>query len=110
MATSGSMNPSPCCIAPEGGYEMTRSRTPSPAAKTSTARSKGQMESTLLAKTATAASRGRVSPTPEAGRASVRMYRQGLGDCFLITLPKQDGKRWHMLIDCGVILGTKDGN
>ena len=38
----------------------------------------------------------------------VRMYRQGLGDCFLISLlqpPKQD---FHLMIDCGVILGTKD--
>jgi hypothetical protein len=38
------------------------------------------------------------------------MYRQGLGDCFLITLPKQNGDPWHMLIDCGVILGTPDVN
>jgi Metallo-beta-lactamase superfamily len=38
------------------------------------------------------------------------MYRQGLGDCFLITLPKQDGNLWRMLIDCGVILGTQDVN
>src|SRR6266850_408320 len=42
------------------------------------------------------------------GRASVRMYRQGLGDCFLITLRKQQGTPWRMLIDCGVILGTPD--
>jgi hypothetical protein len=41
-------------------------------------------------------------------RASVRMYRQGLGDCFLVTLPKQQGAAWRMLIDCGVILGTED--
>jgi hypothetical protein len=47
-------------------------------------------------------------PVPTLGRASVRMYRQGLGDCFLVTLPKQDGTPWRMLIDCGVILGTKD--
>src|SRR5437867_2263538 len=45
---------------------------------------------------------------PALGRASVRMYRQGLGDCFLVTLPKQQGISWRMLIDCGVILGTKD--
>src|SRR6266446_6182637 len=48
------------------------------------------------------------SPVPSLGRASVRMYRQGLGDCFLVTLPKEDGTPWRMLIDCGVILGTKD--
>jgi hypothetical protein len=41
------------------------------------------------------------SPVPSLGRASVRMYRQGLGDCFLVTLSKQDGTPWRMLIDCG---------
>jgi hypothetical protein len=51
------------------------------------------------------------SPKPASGskggfRAKVRMYRQGLGDCFLITLPRQDSKSYFVLIDCGVILGT----
>lgn len=36
----------------------------------------------------------------------VRLYRQGLGDCILITLPKADGSPFHFLIDCGVIIGT----
>ena len=36
----------------------------------------------------------------------VRMYRQGLGDCFLLTC-KADGQAdWHGLIDCGVFTGT----
>jgi len=35
----------------------------------------------------------------------IRMYRQGLGDCFLITLPSRDGP-FYMVIDCGVVLGT----
>jgi hypothetical protein len=34
------------------------------------------------------------------------MYRQGLGDCFLVTLPKDDGSPFYLMIDCGVILGT----
>ena len=38
----------------------------------------------------------------------VRMYRQGLGDCFLITMPGKSGKPFYMLIDCGVVLGTQD--
>ena len=38
---------------------------------------------------------------------TVRMYRQGLGDCFLLTFAGKDGPV-HMLIDCGVILGTAD--
>jgi hypothetical protein len=37
----------------------------------------------------------------------VRMYRQGLGDCFLLTFPGQS-RPVHMLIDCGVLLGTSD--
>ena len=43
-------------------------------------------------------------------RAKIRMYRQGLGDCFLITLPRTDGvdRPFYMMIDCGVILGTSD--
>jgi hypothetical protein len=38
----------------------------------------------------------------------VRMYRQGLGDCFLITIPGAAGKPFYMLIDCGVVLGTQE--
>jgi beta-lactamase superfamily II metal-dependent hydrolase len=38
----------------------------------------------------------------------VRMYRQGLGDCFLVTLPRNNDKPFYILIDCGVILGTQD--
>jgi hypothetical protein len=33
------------------------------------------------------------------------MYRQGLGDCFLITLPGNTSP-FYMVIDCGVVLGT----
>jgi glyoxylase-like metal-dependent hydrolase (beta-lactamase superfamily II) len=52
------------------------------------------------------------SPTNEVDGASkhiptvrVRMYRQGLGDCFLLTFdPGGDEK--HVLIDCGT-LGCK---
>ncbi len=32
----------------------------------------------------------------------VRMYRQGHGDCFLLTMRKDDGSPFHMLIDCGL--------
>jgi hypothetical protein len=52
------------------------------------------------------------APQPKAAaggaafRAKVRMYRQGLGDCFLITLPRSDGSSFFIVIDCGVILGT----
>jgi hypothetical protein len=39
-------------------------------------------------------------------RAKVRMYRQGLGDCFLVTLPRRTGEPYYVMIDCGVVLGT----
>lgn len=39
----------------------------------------------------------------------VRMYRLGgIGDCFLLSFPTKAGMS-HMLIDCGVLKGTKDG-
>ena len=48
-------------------------------------------------------------PSSPADRSiRIRMYRQGLGDCFLVTLPKDDDGWFHLLIDCGVLLGTQD--
>ena len=45
--------------------------------------------------------------SPAGFRAKIRMYRHGLGDCFLITLPrKASPDPYRILIDCGVILGT----
>ena len=38
----------------------------------------------------------------------VRMFRQGLGDCFLLTFPGQNEQPVHMLIDFGVLLGTEE--
>lgn len=43
-----------------------------------------------------------------AGQANIRMYRQGFGDCFLVTLARKNGDAFRILIDCGVILGTED--
>lgn len=31
------------------------------------------------------------------------MYRHGLGDCFLLSFPKQEGGQFRVLIDCGLI-------
>src|SRR5215471_1091491 len=93
MATTGSMSPLPCCIEPEGGRRMAQSK-----------------RSASKAKPETSGSESRSTSTPAAVRTSVRMYRQGLGDCFLITLPKQDRSPWHILIGCGVILGTQNVN
>jgi beta-lactamase superfamily II metal-dependent hydrolase len=38
----------------------------------------------------------------------IRMYRQGLGDCFLVMLPQGTGGPYTIMIDCGVILGTSN--
>ena len=43
-------------------------------------------------------------------RIKVRMYRQGLGDCFLITIPRKAGAPFYVVIDCGVILGTQNAS
>jgi len=57
--------------------------------------------------------RPRKAPSKTAGtngevRIQVRMYRQGLGDCFLVTIPRQNRDPFYVVIDCGVILGTTD--
>jgi glyoxylase-like metal-dependent hydrolase (beta-lactamase superfamily II) len=44
---------------------------------------------------------------PESG-VKIRMYRQGLGDCFLLAFAAGDERPFYMLIDCGVLLGTGD--
>lgn len=41
--------------------------------------------------------------TDDQCQAWVRMYRHGLGDCFLIRLPKESGGTFNILIDCGLI-------
>lgn len=38
-------------------------------------------------------------------RVRVRMYRPGLGDCFLLTFRSGDAES-HVLIDCGIFVGT----
>jgi hypothetical protein len=39
----------------------------------------------------------------------VRMYRQGLGDCFLLALPAAHDETKYVLIDCGVHMRQTDG-
>jgi glyoxylase-like metal-dependent hydrolase (beta-lactamase superfamily II) len=61
-------------------------------------------------------SRTKKAPQPaatdwrETAAARVRMYRHGLGDCFLLTFPRPRGRDFQVLIDCGVILGTPNGS
>lgn len=59
---------------------------------------------------ARASKRSAASPSSNGNfRIKVRMYRQGLGDCFLLTIPRRNGdKPFYAVIDCGVILGTQN--
>lgn len=42
------------------------------------------------------------------GKVAIRMYRGILGDCFLLRYSEAETSR-HILIDCGVLQGAKDG-
>jgi hypothetical protein len=42
------------------------------------------------------------------GSAFIRMYRHGLGDCFLLRFPREEGGTFNILIDCGIIAVAKD--
>ena len=43
-------------------------------------------------------------------RIKVRMYRQGLGDCFLLAIEENKTKKpTYILIDFGVFVGTANG-
>jgi beta-lactamase superfamily II metal-dependent hydrolase len=45
--------------------------------------------------------------TPPPNGVTVRMYRQGHGDCFLIAFPRDgDGTPYYVLIDCGYKPGS----
>ena len=42
---------------------------------------------------------------PAAKDIRIRMYRQGLGDAFLLRIPKRGGN-FHVVIDCGVFIAS----
>jgi hypothetical protein len=46
---------------------------------------------------------------PPKDGVTVRMYRQGLGDCFLLAFDRgeEDDRPCFVLIDCGVLVGTE---
>lgn len=46
---------------------------------------------------------------PDSKEIVVRMYRQGLGDCFLLALPTGESRPKYVLIDCGVHKRQTDG-
>jgi Metallo-beta-lactamase superfamily len=43
---------------------------------------------------------------PKDFRVRIRMYRHGLGDCFVLSFPGRNKQLVHLMIDCGVVLGT----
>jgi hypothetical protein len=56
---------------------------------------------------------GRLKPAP--GTVAIRMYGQGLGDCFLLAFPRTEGadandRPYYVVVDSGVIHGTPDGS
>ena len=64
---------------------------------------------TLAATTAAATASAvlRAPGSPAQYRARVRMYRHGLGDCFLLTFPRPGQSPFNMLIDCGALARNK---
>lgn len=49
----------------------------------------------------------RAPDSPAQYRARVRMYRHGLGDCFLLTFPRPGQSPFNMLIDFGALARNK---
>jgi glyoxylase-like metal-dependent hydrolase (beta-lactamase superfamily II) len=41
-------------------------------------------------------------------RCTVRMYCHGLGDCFLVSIPRSGERPFWLMVDAGVLLGTSD--
>src|SRR5690242_20080537 len=39
----------------------------------------------------------------------IRMYRQGLGDCFLLTFLRKNKDDFNVMIDCGLLQQTTNG-
>jgi len=63
--------------------------------------------STKSAKKKTIKSNATPASAPNGGdnnyRVRIRMYRQGLGDCFLLTFPRKNKPPFNLLIDCGAL-------
>ena len=63
---------------------------------------------TATKRNARPASRPAGGNAPRTRDARIRMYRHGLGDCFLVRFPKADGDTFNIVIDCGLIAVAKD--
>jgi hypothetical protein len=85
-----------------------RTTTKKTSKKRSAKKAPAKLAKKLVARKATRKAAAKTPRSNRNFRIKVRMYRQGLGDCFLITIPRQNGNPFYVVIDCGVILGTKD--
>ena len=47
-------------------------------------------------------------PAAAGRRATIRVYRHGLGDCILVRLKRSNRSDFTILIDCGVAVATQD--
>lgn len=77
-------------------------------AKRSTRKSISKSTTTSTRKAAGKVPRTKAIPlaapgSPSRFRARIRMYRHGLGDCFLITFARPPKPAYNILIDCGVL-------
>lgn len=82
----------------------TRARTPAagPGGVPRTTRKPEPAGAPATATTAPAATISRAASTAVKRRATVRMYRLGVGDCFLVSFPRDGAPDLRVLIDCGV--------
>lgn len=55
-------------------------------------------------------SAAKITAAAAAATVRLRMYRLGVGDCFLLRLRRSDGSDYKMLIDCGVHMAQRDGS
>ena len=49
-----------------------------------------------------------MKPSFQVRDVKIRMYRPGLGDCFLLTFTGSNGEKRYMMIDCGVLQQTEN--
>jgi hypothetical protein len=84
-------------------------RAHAPASKREQRKTKGAKTPATSNTAASGTTAPRSSSTAGGYRVKIRMYRQGLGDCFLISLKRSgNAPDYKILIDCGVVLGTPD--
>ncbi len=77
-----------------------------PTKRTATQSTKKKASRKALAKKET---KKRIAAKPKAREVRVRMYKQGLGDCFLLTFPRKP-EPFHMMVDCGALKSKHYGD